>query len=173
MTDDGWYKKHPLLLGKLSGNLLTIEISARICIELRMGKTMEDIQNRLFGFQEGQMVDITPLSDPEGMTWTLDEYNKCVEQKEPELMVARKEIVDLRDALAHGKAFGVAVNGVLHHHRLIKLGRRADKKATQVPVTLRVEMTEQWFNEKAEFLTAEMGKIQKAMEWDQKHLGDY
>jgi hypothetical protein len=79
-----------------------------------------------------------------------------------------KSIVRLRDALAHGRAFGF---GSLQRGYLtmVKFGRKRDGQ-NRVQVTMVVDMTERWFIENIELLQVAIGKVTAALDYETRDL---
>jgi hypothetical protein len=168
-TDESWHMKHASLLGQIVGNLLTIELFARTAIALRETKgNLRLVKPFLPSIKQDEWVELTPLSNEEDMTWALDGYNNTVKKSRPDLMVDRKEIVGLRDAIAHGRAFGINAPGAGKHLVLLKFGKKPEKGKAQV--LLRIDMTEEWFNQKIELLSRTINKLAEAMEWEKREL---
>ncbi|MBB5519471.1 hypothetical protein [Amphiplicatus metriothermophilus] len=106
MNQKNWLQEeHPKQLGKLVGNLHAIESMARIYLAKQQSATRLDIKN----IKKGDEVEITPFSDKNSLKKALEDYNnKCEKAGICCCKVKVKEIVALRDALAHGRVFGIA-----------------------------------------------------------------
>ncbi len=98
----------------------------------------------------------------------LENYNKCVKRNHPDLKVDAKKIMFLRDALAHGRAFGRSDHGSL---RLVKFNRKVEKG--KVKVTMSVDMTEDWFNLQVKMLNEANLRIAKALDFNVQELGKF
>lgn len=172
MAEKSWWESHALLLGKLTGNLLTIELSARLMVAKReAGGDLKKTRPLLPQLKEGDWVEITPLSNNSDMRVALEKYNSCVRRSHPELTVDVDAIVFLRDALAHGRAFGVTDPEAGPYLRLLKFGRTAQNNKVQV--TSRVDMTKDWFDSRAQMLSEAVSKVAKALDFEEKDLGAY
>jgi hypothetical protein len=170
MTTLFWWDTHALLLGKLTGNLLSIELSARIMVaQQQAGGDLKSTRPKLPQLNEGDWVEITPISNNDSLSRALDNYNECVRPSSPELIVDTKAIVFLRDALAHGRAFGVTDKTSGPHLRLLKFSKEVQNG--KVKVTLRVDMTKEWFDAQAAMLSAAVSKVAKALNFESKELG--
>ncbi len=164
-----WRETHALLLGKLTENLLSIESLARLMVAMQeVGGDLKKILPLLTQIREGDWVELTPLSNKEGLTWALNNYNKCVRRDPRDLMVDTNRIVSLRDSLAHGRQLGM---GTEPHLILVKFNKKS--KNRRVMVELRVDMTKKWFNEQTAMLTEALSKITKAIGFAEKKLGRF
>jgi hypothetical protein len=173
MAEKHWLEQHAFHLGKLVGNLLTIELQARMVIALQeVGWNLRKVMPPLPALKQDAWVELTPMSNKEDMLWALEKYNSIVKDQRPELKVDAKQIVFLRDALAHGRAFGLNVRGAGPELRLLKFGRKPNHER-RVQVTLRVDMTKEWFDNMNHLVTSSMDKIQKALGWGEKELCTY
>jgi hypothetical protein len=173
MVEMHWLEQHAFHLGKLVGNLITIELLARMVIALQeVGGNLRKVMPPLPAIKQGDMVDLTPLSNKEDMSWALEKYNSIVKNSRPELKVEVKEIVFLRDALAHGRAFGLNIPGAGLELRLLKFGRKPNRER-KVPVSLRVDMTKEWFDNKNNLVTSSMDKIGAALNWGKIDFASY
>lgn len=156
---------HTLRLGKLVSNLQMIEMGARLAIASRSDPEAARGNTLLPRLVVGESVGVTALTSPEGLRKTLQDYNAAVPL---ECKVEIDPIVELRDALAHGRVFGVGPvsrEGVL---RLVKFDK--DVKNGQVRVAMAIEMTETWSVDRIEFLHDQLNKVQRALDWDSTDL---
>ncbi len=166
-VDAAWWEQHVFRLGKIAGNLLSIESLARLIIELdRVGGNINDARPKFSQIREGDWVELTALSNKEDLTWALDNYNKRIKRARPDLAVDTKRIVFLRDALAHGRQFGI---GKAQHLILVKYHRKSNDRKVQV--LLRVDMTKEWFDEQIAMLSESLSKMAIAAGFIEKELG--
>lgn len=164
-----WWETHAPLLGKLTGNLLSIEFLARLMIAMQeVGGDIKKTRPLVTQIQEGEWVELTPLSNKEDLRWVLDRYNKCVKHERRELTVDTNKIVFLRDALAHGRQFGIQSTP---HLVLIKFNRKS--KDRKVQVDLRVDMTKEWLNEQVAMLIEAISKVTKALGFSERQIGRF
>jgi len=155
---------HALGLGKLVGNLLEIEMGARIAIAKLNSQQGMQVRAQLPQVKEGEWVELNPFTNTCDLRQTLEVYNKCAL---PECKLDIDPIVRLRDALAHGRMFGFGSESS-RHLRILKFGRKA--KNGQVQVTMVQDMTEDWFRTNIEMLMATLLKISQAMDYDVREL---
>jgi len=97
------FESHALSFRKLVGNLLSLELGARIAIAKRDPRLAALIQTQLPQVKEGDWVESNPLTNKDDLQQTLEKYNK---RATDECKIDFMRIVRLRDALAHGRAFG-------------------------------------------------------------------
>lgn len=159
------FESHALSLGKLVGNLLTLELGARMAIVKRDARLAAIVQTQLPQVREGEWVEYNPLTNKDDLQQTLERFNKRATDK---CKVDIVRIVRLRDALAHGRAFGVGSpqRGVL---RLLKFSRKPDAQG-MVQVTMAVDMTDEWFRENIEFLMDALRKVTIMMDYEMRDL---
>jgi hypothetical protein len=77
---------------------------------------------------------------------TIERYNGLVTEAH---QLDAKRLVQLRDALAHGRVFPTGTTG--YPMRLVKFGR---KTSAGVPIETAVDMTAAWFAEQIELVGA-------------------
>jgi hypothetical protein len=147
---------HPLCLGKLIGNLLTIELLARLFLHNSGGQPQN--LNELLRVKVEEFVSLSPLTDGRSLREVLEAYNKSAKN----YPVETSRIVDLRDALAHGKVFGSGSIQTVTVLRLLKF-KRNNKKDKKVQVTVAEDMTEAWFVDNIKFLEDSAEKIRIAL----------
>ncbi len=159
---------HACMLGKLVGNLLMIEMAARLMVaKCAAGGDLGKTRPVFSQLTEGAWVDITSISNKEDLTWALDNYNRCVKCRQ-ELKVDKRAIVFLRDVLAHGRTIGLGKPTFDRALTLFKFGR--DVKDKKVQVTLRVDMTKDWFDKQSKMLLLAFGKMKEALDFESKEL---
>lgn len=166
MPESSWLtQEHPKQLGKLIGNLLTIEGLARLLLAINKAGSLKATRPALPNVTKGDLVDITPISDPESLTSVLKKYNAHIAKNRPDLKVDVPTIVNLRDALAHGRVFGFGnpQNASSTPLRLLKFAKNPQNK--KVKVELCEDMTEQWFNENIQILEKASENIRQALGW--------
>ena len=78
-----------------------------------------------------------------------------------------ERVVELRDALAHGRMFGFGPKG--RHLRLLKFDKNRDKQG-KVLVTMAIDMTEGWFNDGIRFLEGEIEKVTGLLNYQKRPL---
>ena len=142
-----------LRLGKLFGNLLSLEMAARLAIATLDKKHPLSVGPQLPQLTTGERVKVTPLTNGSSLMAILKQYNRAVPD---DCQVSSKQIVDLRDALAHGRMFGSGQDS--EHFRLLKFAKRPDAQG-RVLVTLAIDVTEDWLSDNIAFLDDEISKV--------------
>jgi hypothetical protein len=160
MNNEKPFEMHALNVGKLVGNLLSLEFLARIAIIKLDTSAAAQVQTQLLQVNEGDWVEVNALTNADDLTRTLENYNK---RTPVEYRVEIKPITKLRDALAHGRMFGHGQLKTNAHLRLLKFSRK--KQYNKVQVDLVVDMTEKWFNGNIRMLKDASGKIAKAIDY--------
>ncbi|HRI39442.1 MAG TPA: hypothetical protein PLO50_12880 [Nitrospira sp.] len=158
MNDKAQFERHALNLGKLLGNLQSIEMGARITIVKLDKKSADQVQSQLQQLQVGDMVEFNTFTNDADLTQTLERYNKRAPHA---CRIDIKPIVNLRDALAHGRTFGYGAKKQL---RLLKFSRKAE--GAKVLVELAVDMTDKWFYENIKILEQALGRVRKALDYE-------
>ena len=122
MSNKKNFEGHALNLGKLTGNLLSIEMAARIAIVKLDKHSASQVFTELPQVKEGDQVESNAFTNADDLRKTLEKYNKYAPN---EYKVDVAFIVGLRDALAHGRTFGFGNIGCL---RLLKFKRKKNNK---------------------------------------------
>ena len=158
MNDKTRYERHAINLGKLLGNLQSIEMGARMAIVKLDKRAAGQVQSQLPQLKAGDSVELNALTNGDDLRQTIEKYNKraaldCRIEVEP--------VVNLRDALAHGRAFGF---GAAKPLRLLKFSRKI--KNEKVLIELALDMTDEWFLENIRILEQALGRITKALDYE-------
>jgi hypothetical protein len=156
------FERHALNLGKLVGNLLTIEMAARMFIAKHDEKSSFIFSTQLPTVKAGDLVDNDAFTNPDDLRQTLRKYNK---RAPSEYKVPIDEIVDLRDAIAHGRSFGF---GNMKHLRLLKFSRK--KIGEKVKVDLVKDMDDEWFVVNICLLNTSIDKLTKSLNYETKEF---
>lgn len=131
------FEAHALRLGKLVGNLQSIELAARLALtKLQTPARLAEAETELPRIRQGDRVTKSAITNSDDLSRTLQKYNKRVPL---ECRVAYRQIVGLRDALAHGRTFGSGAPGE-GPLRLLKFSRESDRER-KVEVTMAADMT--------------------------------
>jgi len=162
MSGKQHFELHALNLGKLIGNLLMLEMGARMAIAKLEPWTSAQFQTQLPQMSAGDLVEINAFTNGDGLTQTLDKYNK---RAPVEFRVDMDSIVKLRDALAHGRTFGYDASKNL---RLLKFGTK--KEGDKVRVELAEDMTEKWLSENIVMLGDAVRKVAQAFNYEERAL---
>jgi hypothetical protein len=164
MSDLSPFELHALRLGKLLGNLQSIEMGARLFLDKVDVQRASQILISLPQLKEGDWVECSPLTNGQDLRQVLERFNKFA----PEQRIEVDQIVRLRDALAHGRVFGYGSMQVAKSLRLLKFARK--ENTGKVQVVMVEDMTEKWFDENLEFLKDALEKIRTALNWEKAAL---
>lgn len=164
MSELSPFELHALRLGKLLGNLQSIEMGARLFLDKADAQRASQIMRSLPELKKGDWVEFSPLTSGHDLRQVLERYNKFASDCGVEI----DRIIDLRDALAHGRVFGHGPMQTAKSLRLLKFKR--EMKAEKVQVTMVEDMTEDWFDKTTEFLKDSLEKIRIALDWDKADL---
>lgn len=151
---------HALNLGKLLGNLQMLEMGARLAMVKLDQRQAAQVQMQLGQVQAGDTLELNAFTNGDDLRQTLEKFNK---RAPVNCRVDVAGIVGLRDAIAHGRTFGI---GPMKHLRLLKFSRRANSTAV-VQVELAEDMTPEWFTRNIEMLTEALARITKALDYEQ------
>ena len=134
MSDKVRFELHALNLGKLVGNLLSLEMGARMAIVKLEERAAKQVQAQLPQVKVGDLVEVNAFTNSDDLKQTLEKYNKWAPLN---YRIDIAPIVNMRDALGHGRAFGF---GEMKHLRLLKFSRKS--KDGKVSVELAQDMTD-------------------------------
>jgi hypothetical protein len=160
----GWFEQHASYLGRLVGNLLSIEMGARMTIVKLDAWAAKHVNSQLPQIQAGQLVELNAFTKPDDLRQTLEKFNK---HASPACRVEVDALVELRDSLAHGRMFGYGDMNV-NPLRLLKFARTATDG--KVLVEQAHDMTESWFQSNIQMLQAALEKIRVTLDYEQRNL---
>jgi hypothetical protein len=142
MNDDD----HIRGLGQIVGNLLSLEMILRIFLAYLRNQTLE------VPTAADQLVNETVFTNYHSLGPLIDIYNSGLSIGEQQFLVD-KDVVKIRDAIAHGR---LLTNDPNYPLTLYKFGKPSNGR-------VRVEridaISERWLNEKKNFVFAQMTKI--------------
>jgi hypothetical protein len=144
MCQKDHFENHALKLGKIAGNLQTIEMAARLAIVKLDEYSASKVETQLPLVKDEEWVELNAFTNFNDLRQTLEKYNKHAPL---ECKVDINPIVNLRDALAHGRTFGF---GNMKHLRLLNFQRKQDNG--KVAVELAHDMNDEWFDANIEML---------------------
>ena len=150
-------------LGKIVQNLLSIELGARMAIDKLDIWKQGRAKTPLPLVTTGQWVDIDVYTNDNDLNQTLERYNKFAPD---DLKVDVKQIVALRDAIAHGRQFGIIGSDVM---RLVKFGK--ERRNNQVETLLAVDLAPEWFLPNLAMLSKALDKIGGALGYEKREFG--
>lgn len=163
MSNRERFESHAFNLGKLLGNLQSLEMGARMVIVKLNQRVAEQVKTQLLQVKAGDLVELNAFTNGDDLTQTLEKYNK---QALLDCRVDVRSIVCLRDALGHGRAFG---SGTTKYLRLLKFHRKkgADGK---VAVELAEDMTDEWFSANISMLSDALERIRKVLDYEKREF---
>ena len=159
MNEKKRFESHAFNLGKLVGNLQSLEMGARMVIVKRDRRAAERVQTQLPQVKAGDLVELNAFTNDDDLTQTLEKYNK---RTPLDCRIDVVSIVRLRDALGHGRTFGF---GSPKHLRLLKFRRRMSTNG-RVSVELAEDMTDEWFGTNIRMLNVALDKVTKALDYE-------
>jgi len=164
MSNREIFENHALNLGKLVGNLLTIEMAARLAIVKLDSHAASQVFTQLPQVKEGDQIEWNAFTNSDDLRQTLEKYNKRAPST---CKIDVSSIVNLRDALAHGRTFG---SGEMTHLRLLKFNRK--KQQGNILVTFAQDMTGEWFRKNIEMLNFAIAKVATAIDYEMREFLD-
>lgn len=152
-------KNHALLLGKLIGNLHSLETLLRVFLNnknlaaspgIPMGKSH-------FQLQVGDFVPENAFTNFDSFGALVSKYNNAISQKNVTLRVDDR-VVRIRDLLAHGRVSADSIDA----SRLAIIKFEKPTKG-HVRVSDSALMTEWWFQEHIDLVRAQIEKVDQAL----------
>lgn len=140
-------------LGKLHGNLLSLEFSLRLFLRKKETGGRLDRAADTHGLKQGDITPKTAFTNYDTLGQLLEQYNALVCPAHQ----VDTGIVDLRDTLAHGRVFG---NSVGHPLRLLKFAKPVGSAVT---VTYSELMDGAWFDQKVRWVSSQLDKVAEEM----------
>ena len=162
MNDKARFERHALNLGKLLGMLQSIEMGSRMGIVKLDKRAADQVQSQLPQLRAGDMVEINALTNSDDLRQTLEKYNK---RASLDRRIEIEPIVNLRDALAHGRAFGF---GSVKPLRLLKFSRKT--KGEKILIELALDMTDEWFGKSIKTLEQALEQIRKTLDYERREF---
>lgn len=162
MNDKARFERHALNLGKLLGMLQSIEMGSRMAIVKLDKRAADQVQSQLPQLKAGDMVEFNALTNSDDLRQTLEKYNK---RASLDRRIEIEPIVNLRDALAHGRAFGF---GSVKPLRLLKFSRKT--KGEKILIELALDMTDEWFGKSIKTLEQALEQIRKTLDYERREF---
>lgn len=152
--------KHTLSLGKLVVNLQSLEFLLRgflsTIYDLDSNGLIPGMPRDMYDLDVGTVVPENYLTNYYSLGQLIDKYNSYVNARDTSLSINKQILVDLRDALAHGRVSGPAPSPPL---KIIKFD---PPRGGQVRVTFSQTMDENWFKSQIPLVYAELKKVYNA-----------
>ena len=154
-------ERHTRSVGALVVNLQSLEFFLRVLLSRIYDSDdnglMPGMPQDLNGLQVGQTVPLNHMTNYGTLEELLIEYNDYVGGKDASLIIDGR-VVDLRDALAHGRVF---MGESYSRYQLLKFDK---PRRQQVRVVFSRAMDEQWFRSQSRFVIAQCKKAHRAAE---------
>jgi hypothetical protein len=149
--NDAYEQSYALLLGQIFANLQGLEFAVRALLYAKADLPHVEMRKdkNLYEYRVGEQVPENAMTSYDSLGKLIDRYNKLAA---PERKID-EGIVDLRDALAHGR---LASPGSSNHFWLLKTRREPDGLVT---VSFVQEMTEDWLKSQIRRTQAELQKV--------------
>ncbi len=151
---------HVRSVGALIANLQSLEFLLRgflsTVYDSDANGLLPDMPKDWTGLRASQIVPVNHMTNYDNLGELIDKYNTYMENRNKALMLYRKAVVELRDALAHGRVFQEQSHT---RFQLLKFDKPRDGK---VFVTFSQTMDKQWFKYQAEFVIEECKKVLRA-----------
>ena len=142
VTNDAALKQYWLLLGQVVCNLQSLEFLLRVFLDQvdteRYGTYSPILESDV---TVGGHVKANYLTNYDSLTELVDRYNEVVKKRKRADLTIGQEIVELRDAIAHGRVIGKTPEPP---PRLYRFGK---PKNGRVPVVCIIDFTEEWARE--------------------------
>ncbi len=148
------HNDHALALGKLLGSLQSLEFSLRAFLATA-ATGPKTAGNDLATAVVGDEVIEDPFTDFHSLRRVITHFNSIMGESHGQLVVDI-DMVDLRDALAHGRISAATPSFPL---RLLKFARPRNGR---VRVTHAFELTPEWFEQQTRRVTDEIVKVHAA-----------
>ena len=155
---------YPTNLGRLEVNLRSLEVVIRIFLltnEIGHKETTKFLQS-LRTLKMDQEVEINQFTSYDPLNKLIEKYNEIVSKLYSELII-NTDIIKLRDALAHGRAFYLEQSPPYTTMLLLKFSDPNKNKTTLKPkVEISDVMTKHWLDEKIKWTQNEYKKVIEA-----------
>lgn len=108
MQNNSWLEQYACRLGRIYGNLMSLETSIRAFLGEECARNRPDKSSpKVFDFERlrvGDVVPADPMTDFSALDQLVRRYNAVALKKCPDWALDRS-LIDMRDALAHGRHF--------------------------------------------------------------------
>lgn len=138
-------------LGRIVGNLQSLEFALRAFL-LATHNESPSIQYHLL--QNGDEIEEDSFTNYDTLGDLVQKYNSQINKINTDLCIS-DEVIQLRDALAHGRIFTIHPEKPL---RLLKFNKPQHGKVT---VTHSEEMNQEWYRKNIELTLTELKKVVK------------
>jgi hypothetical protein len=155
--------KHTDHMGILVANLQSLEFAIRSYLynkDIHSKQQKSEFDKKIYDFKEGDEVEENAFTNYDTLGELIGKYNRVVESIDTSLCIDKERIVNVRDALAHGR---IARESPSAHmpQKLIKYDKPSNGK---VRVTHCFAMTKDWFGEQIRLVRENVQRIVRANE---------
>ena len=151
---------HALKLGKLLGNLQSLEALLRVYL-LKVGqksRSAKSIRHSYWNLRVGDVIDEDEFSNYDPLGKLIRKFNKDVKVRDDSLLLD-PAVVDIRDLLAHGRVAGERED--TSSLRIVKFRKPSNGKVIVVASTL---MDDEWFARSIPLVAAQIRMVGRALE---------
>lgn len=151
---------HVLKLGKLLGNLQSLEAVLRVYL-LKIGekkRPRKKVQHSYWNLSVGDVIDEDEFSNYDSLGILVRKFNDDVRARDKSLVID-PVVVDVRDLLAHGRVAGESENTATL--RILKFSKPVKGQVTVVASAL---MDDAWFAKHIPLAYEQIMKVGKAIE---------
>ena len=148
---------HALLLGKLIGNLQSLEIGIRVFLHRCSDSSSHQTPTRShYNLKVGDEVPEDAFTNYDSLGDLIKKYNSIIQSKDPNLVIDIS-VVQIRDLVAHGRVSAPEPDET--KLEIVKFGKPSNGK---VIVADCATMTDQWLQEKIDFVRSQLEIVAKA-----------
>ena len=145
---------HVLLLGKLTGNLQSLETSLRLYLLIvEKAKRIDQSPGTLYwNMKKGDIVAVDAFTNYDQLSGIIEKFNLEVDRCGYGTQIDKAEVVRIRDLLAHGR-----VSANASDERQLKIIKFENPKGSQtVVVSDCAMMNAPWFRETNDFIRCQL-----------------
>lgn len=146
-------REHVKRVGEIVVNLQSLEFLLRMFL---FGVRHEQADRRYEDLAVGDVVNENSITNYHTLGQLIKDYNTYVFKSNPALKLPRNDLVNLRDALAHGRIYSVAPNGDC---ALLKFSKPVDGKTE---TTYCEKMDKAWYQTNGQLTFQALASVQKA-----------
>jgi hypothetical protein len=152
--------KHTAFVGRLVVNLQSLEFLLRGFLstihEADSNGLIPGMPQEMYNLKIGDEVPVNYLTNYEPLGKIMDKYNNYIKPRDASLLLDRNSLVDLRDAIAHGRVSGAIPSSSI---KIIKFRRPKDGR---VKIMFLQTMDTDWFERQIKFVYDEAMKTYRA-----------
>ncbi len=160
---DMW--NYPTNIGRLVINLHSIEVVIRLFLSINEVGSQNTIRlaQSVRSFEINQEVDENKFTNYDTLKTLINEYNKIISSYSYNDLVIDIELVKLRDAMAHGRAFYLEQYPPYTTMLLLKFSNPRENIVSHKPIVVLKElMTKKWLDKNIKWTRNEYKKVVEA-----------